>query len=411
VTAGEDQATLPGTQGTPSAVGVPVAAAWARATAVAAGLVADPSAVDAVVAAVGWSVRPRRSPDALRRAIRDRADGSVDATGVGITDVARSAVGADDLRAATELLERWCRLGCRLAVVGTSGYPTSLAEGWPDTDAPLVLASRGEPHPDGPSVALVGARRATGYGVGVTSWLAESASAAGVRVVSGGAVGIDAAAHRAALDRPGGTTVVLGCGHGVGYPRPHAQVGGLFPAVLEAGGTLVSELFPDVAATPWTVRARNRIVAGLAEVTVVVEGGERSGALLTATAAAGRGRAVLAVPGDVRAPGSIAPHRLLLDGAAPCTGPEDLLAWLGAHLDAPSEHHVDAERRPVAPSTLPTELLGPLRAAWPRPLRVEDLAAASGVAPAAVLAAVTRARVAGELADGPDGVRLRRAPS
>src|SRR5690606_1664623 len=129
-----------------------------------------------------------------------------------------------------------------------------------------------------------------------------------------GAVGIDAAAHRAALESGGTTTVVLGCGHGVPYPRAHAVPGGLFDRVLDTGGALASELLPDEPPRAWQVRARNRLVAALVDVVVVVEGGARSGSLLTATAAADRGVTVMAVPGDVRAPGSVAPHRLLAEG-------------------------------------------------------------------------------------------------
>ncbi|MEX0869263.1 MAG: DNA-processing protein DprA, partial [Nitriliruptoraceae bacterium] len=139
---------------------------------------------------------------------------------------------------------------------------------------------------------------------------------AGARVVSGGAVGVDAAAHHASLASPGGTTVVLGCGHQVSYPRPHARTGGLFAQVVASAGTVCSELLPYEPPRPGAVRARNRVVAGLADVVVVVEGGTHSGSLLTASAAAEWGRTVLAVPGDVRAPGSQAPHRLLAEGAA-----------------------------------------------------------------------------------------------
>jgi DNA processing protein len=410
----------------------PLSVARAAATRAARAVVVDgaPDTTAAIVAGtVAWMVRPRRSADALRRAVRDAAQHD-DVAGhhpsaarpLATVPVERLAqqvsatVDAADLRAAVDVVQRWARLGCRAASIGTPGYPELLAEGWPDTDGPPLVVWRGAAHPPRPAVAVVGARRATGYGTGVASWLAEAAATAGVRVVSGGAVGIDAAAHRAAVASPGGTTVVLGCGHAVPYPRPHAEPGGLFSTIVDAGGTLLSELLPSARPVAGLVRARNRIVAGLADVTVVVEGGARSGALVTAGAAADRGRAVLAVPGDVRAPGSVAPHRLLGEGAAPCTAPADLLAALppvhassaatvtqgcgGSHAAGP----------PATASTLPAPLLAELRAAWPRPVRLDTLAASSGLPAARVLAAITRARVAGELAEGPDGVRLRRAP-
>lgn len=300
-------------------------------------------------------------------------------------------------------LHVWSELGVRATVVGDPGHPARLAEGWPIGRMPLVLARRGAPQPDGPAVALVGARRATGYGRGVAAWLAEAAAEAGARVISGGAVGIDAAAHGAAVDLPGATTVVLGCGHDVPYPRPHAREGGLFDRVLDAGGTILAEATPGTEAKPHVVIARNRIIAALADVVVVVEGGARSGALRTAAHAADRGVPVLAVPGDVRAAGSVAPHRLLAEGAMPCTSPRDLLDAL--HIVATGDDPGSTV------SVLPDAIRADLARRWPRPVHRDDLAAALGLDVGTVLAALTRARVAGEVAEGPDGVRLCRAPT
>jgi DNA processing protein len=420
----------------------------------------DPLHLAAVLA---WSVRPRRSADALRRQVRDQLDvmapvtGGTSATGAPasagpaarLAAVARDGVRSDDIDASRALVERWRSLGCRIALVGDPGYPVRLAAGWPDVDVPVWLIRRGTDAGSMPSVAIVGTRRPTTYGTGVAAWLAESVARIGIRVVSGGAVGIDAAAHRAALGTPGGTTVVLGCGHGVAYPRPHARTGGLFEQILDDDGELVGELFPEQPARPMAVRARNRIVAGLADAVVVVEGGERSGSLLTADAAAGLGRAVLAVPGDVRAPGSLAPHRLLREGATPCTEPADLLAAIqGIHVAASGEPSAASSASggssaasaapgsagatgsaaaaasrdercgqpaagdvPSPVSALPPAAVAVLQAAWPRAVSLEDLAGRSSVPVGALLAAVTRARLAGELAEDASGVRLRRAPA
>jgi len=371
-----------------------------------------------------WSQAPGRHPDALRRRIRDAVedpqrrldeqgpDGDADPDASPAARLVATAgpvdpAGRDD---AVAQLRAWEQLGVRVALVGDPAYPTRLAAGWPHTDGPTWLAWRGAPPTSGPAVALVGSRRATGYGTGVAAWLADAAAAAGVRVVSGGAIGVDAAAHAAALGRPGGTSVVLGCGHDVAYPRPHAHDGGLFDRVLAAGGTILSECLPGEAPKPHRIRARNRIVAGLATVVVIVEGRERSGALLTASAALTRDRTVLAVPGDVRAPGSAAPHRLLSEGAAPCTGPADLLAALAAEDGAVA----DPGPVPTGAQTitvLPTAARRELEQAWPRPVRLEELAARSGEPVGSLLAAVTRARVTGELVEGHDGVRLRTAPA
>jgi DNA processing protein len=385
-----------------------------------AGAVAGPGvAPQRVARLVAWCLMPGRTADTLRRELaaessRPRLAVAEDPTAgvAGAFDAALPPVPAGRRGEVTQVLETWRRDGVRVATVVDDVYPASLAAGWPGTAAPTLLAWRGVapvPWTEGPAVAIVGARRATGYGTGVAAWLADAVGRAQVRVVSGGALGIDAAAHLAALETPGGTTVVLGCGHAVRYPRPHAGPGGLFDRVLQHGGSLLSELLPHAPAHPGNVRARNRIVAGLVDAVVVVEGGARSGALVTATAAADAGVPVLAVPGDVRAPGSVAPHRLLGEGAAPCTSPADLLEALGRRSD-----DAGADRRGAAPaavSVLPEEVHRVLAAAWPRPVPVDDLAVATGRPAPALLGALTRARIAGETSEDTSGIRLRRAPS
>jgi DNA processing protein len=382
----------------------------------AADVAADGTDAELLALLVAWACGPRRDLDALRRRVRDDPSRTLATHALD-----GGAPQGPLLDVARRVLERWRALGVRVSLVGDPAYPARLAEGWPDSDAPVLLAWRGTPPADvGPSVAIVGARRATEYGTTVAGMLAAAVACAGGRVVSGGAVGIDAAAHEAALDLPGGTTVVLGCGHAVPYPKPHARTGALFDRVLEDGGTLVSELLPEVVPHPGVIRARNRILAGLADVVVVVEGDERSGALLTASAAAERGRDVLAVPGDVLRPGSRAPHRLLAEGAAPCTGPADVLARMPRHRspDAPGgggPH--DARGAPAAPSShpeeaaaaglLPGSVVQALVTAWPRGVPLDALAQVTDVGTGTLLAALTRARIAGVVEDVVGGVRLR----
>jgi DNA processing protein len=372
----------------------------------AARITADGADPDRLVRLLAWLCEPGRGPDGLRRAVvRAAGGGGHPPTLLGEEDVLDQvlpAPSAGTRARVRDVLRAWERTGVRVATVADRAYPDRLRRGWPHVDAPPLLAWRGTPPADGSAVAIVGARRATGYGTGVAAWLAEAVSRAGGRVISGGAVGIDAAAHHASYEGPGGTSVVLGCGHAVRYPRPHADHGGLFERVLDHGGSLLSELLPDARPHAGNVRARNRIVAALSDVVVVVEGGSRSGALVTATAAAERGVPVLAVPGDVRAPGSVAPHRLLAEGAGPCTSPVDVLEAIGARPDAPD---------PDAPvSVLPPDVHAVLAASWPRPVPVDDLASRTGRPAAVLLGALTRARVAGETADDTSGVRLRRAP-
>jgi len=386
--------------------------------------VADPASDPAAVAAlVAWSCGPRRSLDALRRRLRDAPEAPDERPAAErLASIARDGGGLDGPLAdvAGRVLRMWASLGVRVALVGDAGYPVRLAEGWPTLDAPVLIAWRGAPPAQaGPAVAVVGARNATGYGTAVAGLLATAVARAGGCVVSGGAVGVDAAAHAAAMGLPGGTTVVLGCGHAVGYPAVHARPGGLFEQVLEHGGTLVSELLPETGAHPGVIRARNRIVAGLADVTVVVEGGSRSGALLTAGAAAERGREVLAVPGDITAPGSAAPLRLLGEGARACTGPEDVLALLpvarggtpdvaGVGGVVPPER---SRRAAVDGATLPGPVLRELERAGARGLAVEDLALVHPGGAAALLAVLTRARIEGLVEDVVGGVRLRASGS
>lgn len=359
----------------------------------------DPDLLADVVAAL------RRDERDVRRRVADAIESGV-APGRALRAVALRRLVPDPGDAATA--RAWCARDVRVALVGDPGCPARAAT---VADPPPLLAVRGEPAAldAGPVVAVVGARAATDYGRSVAAWLAEAASEAGAHVVSGGAVGIDGAAHGAAVDLPGGTTVVLGCGHDVAYPRPHAAPGGLFDRVVAAGGAVVSECLPGAPPRAHRVRARNRLVAGLADVVVVVEGGTRSGSLITATAAGERGVTVMAVPGDVRAPGSAAPHRLLLEGATPCTSPDDLLDALGRRPVVPAAtpgRLADGSR----PSVLPDTVRRALARAWPRPVPIEVLGQRCGVATGALLAALTRARVAGEVAQGPTGVVLRRAP-
>ena len=367
---------------------------------------------DHLASIVAWSTQRGHHPDALRRCLREGDDDRVpsllpEARRVGtpsemLADVAGDPV-TNAASAAVAALRAWRTAEVRVCLIGDPAYPPRLAEGWPGLDAPTWLAVRGEVAAGTPAAALVGARRATSYGVGVAAWLAESVADAGVRVVSGGAVGVDAAAHQATLGRSGATTVVLGCGHGVAYPRPHARPGGLFDRVVADGGAIVSESLPLDAPRAHRIRARNRIVAALADAVVVVEGGATSGSLLTATAALERGRCVLAVPGDIRAPGSEAPHRLLAEGAAPCTSPRDLLESVGGEVHA-------TDHGSPSVTNLPAEVHRELAASWPRAVRLEDLAVRAGQPVGVLLAALTRAKVAGEIAESADGLVLRRAP-
>lgn len=240
---------------------------------------------------------------------------------------------ADRLRAANAdpaaVAVRIRDLGARLLAVGDPEYPASLLELF---DPPAGLFEMGRPlaGEGRDRVAIVGARNASASGKEVARSLARSLAAAGVGVVSGGARGIDAAAHEGALDGGGRTVAVLGCGLDVAYPPQNRK---LFES-LAVRGTLVSEYPPGTPPEPFRFPARNRIVAGLCRAVVVVEGTDGSGSLITADHALETGREVFAVPGAVQSELSQASLSLIREGAGLIRGPDDLLADLGLHIRA-----------------------------------------------------------------------------
>src|SRR5262249_37813166 len=178
---------------------------------------------------------------------------------------------------------------------------------------------------DRPAVAVVGARSCSGYGAHVARMLGRELAAAGLVVVSGLARGIDGEAHRGALEAAGATIAVLGCGVDRDYPAVHAELA----RRIAVSGLVISEYAPGVGPAPWRFPARNRIIAGLCQATIVVEARERSGALITADLALEEGREVFAVPGEITSALSAGTNRLLRQGAMPVTGVADVLESYG----------------------------------------------------------------------------------
>jgi DNA processing protein len=222
-------------------------------------------------------------------------------------------------------LERLAGAGHRFLPRSAPGFPPLLRA---IHDPPAGLFLRGGSEPEilaRPAVAIVGARACSGYGSSVGRSLARDLAGVGLVVVSGLARGIDAEAHRGALDGDGATVAVLGCGIDRDYPAAHAE---LARRVAEAG-LIVSEYALGVEPAPWRFPARNRIVAGLCAATVVVEARERSGALITADLALEEGREVFAVPGEITSSLSAGTNTLLKLGAAPLTSAADVLASFG----------------------------------------------------------------------------------
>jgi len=206
-------------------------------------------------------------------------------------------------------LDQLAERNVSLLSLSSPQYPDSLRS---IPDSPVLLYYSGSLHClTRPSVAIIGARTATEYGRRISSLLATELSAMGITIVSGAAYGIDAAAHRGALQAGGGTVAVLGCGVDVVYPRSHA---GLFREIIDSG-VLLSEYPVGTPPEGFRFPARNRIISGLVKGVVVVEATEKSGSLITARLALDQGREVFAVPGRVDSPKSAGTHRLIQQGA------------------------------------------------------------------------------------------------
>ena len=197
-------------------------------------------------------------------------------------------------------------------------------------------------------VAVVGTRRASAYGLTHTREIAAELAQTGVCVVSGLALGIDAAAHTGALDGGGRTVAVLGSALDKPYPQENDP---LMRRILESGGSVVSEYAPGTPPSRYSFLQRNRIIAGMCLGTLVTEGPRRSGALNTATRTLESGREVFALPGNVDSPGAQLPNMLISEGARLVTGAADILSALVIEpKDAPK-----AAQAAVAPMEAPAE--------------------------------------------------------
>jgi DNA processing protein len=252
--------------------------------------------------------------------------------------------------------------GIGVAALGSAAYPAPIGS---DIEPPGVVFFSGDPAVIcGPRVAIVGTRRCTRYGIDVAFELGRDLAAAGVAVVSGLAVGIDASAHAGALHSTTTPPIaVVGSGLDVIYPRRNAVLW----REVERRGVVLSEAPLGARPEKWRFPARNRLIAALADAVVVVESGTKGGSLHTVTEAMRRDRAVYAVPGPVRSDASAGTNRLLADGAAPACDAGDILLGLGMS---------PALRRPVgddrlAPCPADAELLEAM--GW-QPASLEQLA-------------------------------------
>ncbi len=248
----------------------------------------------------------RRTPELLRLA----SDQLVKAVAPGREDEMLSwAASLSEAELRSKLEQAGCWACCR----HDENFPVGLSDG---ADAPPVLIGCGDGLPlreltVEASVTVVGARRASGYGLEVAGSLGRELAAGGLNVISGLALGIDGAVHRGSLER-GRTVAVLGCGPDRPYPVSHAR---LYRQIVERG-LVISEQPPGTGPRRWCFPARNRIMAALSGMTVVVEAASRSGSLITAEMATDAGREVGAVPGPVTARVAMGTNDLIANGAA-----------------------------------------------------------------------------------------------
>ncbi|MFK7912997.1 MAG: DNA-processing protein DprA [Pseudomonadales bacterium] len=250
-------------------------------------------------------------------------------------------------------------------------------------DAPLALYMKGQQqHLAASAIAMVGARRASHRALLWTEQTAAQLSALGQVIVSGMAFGIDAAAHRGAL--PSGRTIAV-LGSGLDRPSPRSH-GTLMAQILGAGGLVVSEYSLTQDARKHHFPERNRLVTGLARGVVVVEGGARSGSLISARLALEQGREVMAVPGPVGMPGSAGCHRLLKQGAALVENAADICGELGLE-PVTIARGVSGPKDPIAARVF--------AATDATPTSMDQLAAATGLGSAQLVALLTRLELEG----------------
>lgn len=305
----------------------------------------------------------------------------------GFSRAAATALRSGSPKQGLEILEQLDRFGARVLIPADPDFPPLLKEipeppallyAWGD----VTLLAR-------PAAAMVGSRNHTAYGAQAARLLAGGVARAAV-VVSGMARGIDALAHLAALDAGGGSVGVLGNGFGVIYPAANRA---LYERMV-VHGCLMTELPPGERPHAGAFPRRNRLISGLAAVTVVIEAAPGSGALITADCALDQGRAVLAVPGPITSPTSLGCNKLIQQGAKPALSASDILEELGLPV---TPGHGPGDHPPVR--TAPPDLNALQRTLWDalarEPQHVDALVASARAETGAVLTALTELELRG----------------
>lgn len=213
--------------------------------------------------------------------------------------------------------------GIRWMTIFDDNYPSLLKQIY---DPPVVLYYKGEILQDDKAIAVVGTRKMTGYGKAVTDSFVRELASAGLTIISGLARGVDAQAHKSAIDALGRTVAVLGGGLSQIYPPENRQ---LAQNIVEGHGALISEFPPDYPSMPGNFPARNRIISGLSLAVLVTEAAEDSGSLITARLALEQGREVFAIPGPITSSLSKGPIDLIKEGARVVGEPSEIMDELG----------------------------------------------------------------------------------
>jgi len=268
---------------------------------------------------------------------------------------------------------------------GEEGYPVALEA---LEEPPARIWMRGV-LPAGPQVAIVGSRQASKQACTFVRRLASEVALSGVTVVSGGARGIDTAAHLGALEAGGKTVVILGSGMNHPYPPQNID---LYRDIASGAGAVLSEFSPDTPPTQWTFPRRNRIIAALSQAVIVADSGRESGALITAREARVLGRPLGAVPGLPGSQLSQGPHELIRRGAVLIERIEDVMDLLQKNHPAGQLHLPGIEAVKLPEGSDEALVFGVLT---PSPLHIDDIAMEAGLTPAQVSAALLQLELAG----------------
>ena len=283
------------------------------------------------------------------------------------------AMASQSVDSEIEALEK---IGARVVTYRDDDYPANLRQIY---DPPVALFVRGQLlESDRFAVGVVGTRRPSEYGKSMAFKISRDLAQRGLTVVSGGARGVDTAAHTGAL-QAGRTIVVLGCGIDVHYPYENR---GLFGKVAESGA-IISEFVPGTRPDMWRFPVRNRLISGLSLGILVVESGLTGGAMITATLAGEQGRDVWALPGTTDNEVSRGPHSLIKDGARLAESADDILNDLGLQDES------NAQERPALPNNLTPDQKAVIGILTLHPKHMDEIIAECKMTPAAASSTLT----------------------